>query len=78
MIDNKKPFLQRQFNAALVRDVVRKALQDAGGNYRNAFIRLRIPDRRYALTMQFLKRNKCFLDFRPFRSSRLKVIAKER
>jgi hypothetical protein len=31
---------------------------------------LRIPEQHYALTLQFLKRNKCYLDFRPFRSDR--------
>ena len=64
----KKPFMQHRYNAALVREVIRRALQDAGGNYRNAFRLLRIPERRYAVTMQFLKRNKCYLDFRPFRN----------
>ena len=66
----KKPFQQRQFNAAIVRDVIQRALRDAGGRYRTAFMRLRIPDQHYALTMQFLKRNKCYLDFRPFRGNR--------
>jgi transcriptional regulator with GAF, ATPase, and Fis domain len=63
----KKPFLQRQFNAAVVRDVIRRALQDSGGNYRRAFELLRIPEQSYALTLQFLKRNRCYLDFRSFR-----------
>jgi transcriptional regulator with GAF, ATPase, and Fis domain len=66
----KKPFLRRQFGAPLVRSVIQSALKDAGGVYRNAFARLRIPDRSYAVTMQFLKRNKCYVDYRPFRRSR--------
>ena len=71
----KKPFLERQFNSELVRDVIRKALRDSGGRYRDAFMRLRIPDRRYALILQFLKRNNCYLDFRPFRNNRLGPIS---
>ncbi|MEJ2247865.1 MAG: sigma 54-interacting transcriptional regulator [Acidobacteriota bacterium] len=63
----KQPFLKRQFSAAVVRGVIQRALKDAGGRYRDAFVRLRIPDRSYAATMQFLKRHRCFLDFRPFR-----------
>jgi hypothetical protein len=36
-------------------------------------MRLRIPDRHYSVTIQFLKRNKCYLDFRPFRRKRNRV-----
>jgi hypothetical protein len=66
----KRPFRQRQYNAALVREVIKMALQEAGGKYRKAFRLLRIPEHRYAVTMQFLKRNKCYVDFRPFRNGR--------
>ena len=64
----KRPFLQRQLNAAVVRDVIRRSLQDSGGKYRRAFELLRISEQNYALTLQFLKRNQCYLDFRSFRS----------
>jgi DNA-binding NtrC family response regulator len=66
----KKPFGERQFGASLVRGVVERALKDSDGKYRDAFSRLRIPDRRYSVTMQFLKRNNCYVDFRPFRRIR--------
>jgi DNA-binding NtrC family response regulator len=63
----KEPFLKHQFGSALVREIIQKALQDSGGKYKAAFSRLRIPDRRYMHTMQFLKRNECYIDFHPFR-----------
>jgi DNA-binding NtrC family response regulator len=66
----KKPFLQHQFDRSVVRGVVERALKAANGIYRGAFARLRIPAHRYSLNMQFLKRNKCYLDFRPFRHNR--------
>jgi Nif-specific regulatory protein len=63
----RNPFSQHQFSSSVVRGVIQKALQDTGGRYRDALARLRIPDSRYSVTMQFLKRNKCYLDFRAFR-----------
>lgn len=63
----KKPYLQRRFGSSVVRGIIQKALKDAGGSYRNALTRLRVPGRLYASTMQFLKRHQCYLDFRPFR-----------
>jgi Nif-specific regulatory protein len=66
----RKPFAERQFGASLVQGVVKRALKDSEGKYRDAFSRLRIPDRRYSVTLQFLKRNNCYVDFRPFRRSR--------
>ena len=63
----KAPLLKHQFSASVVRGVIQRALKDSGGRYRDAFRRLGIPDRSYAVTMQFLKRHRCYLDFRPFR-----------
>ena len=63
----KKPYMDRRFKASVVRDVIKIALSDSSGVYRNAFTRLRIPKSRYATTMQFLKRHRCYLDFLPFR-----------
>ncbi len=67
----KEPFLKHQFGSSLVRGVIQRALKDAGGRYRDAFVRLRIPDERYSMTIQFLKRYKCYLDFRPYRRIRI-------
>ncbi len=66
----KNPFLNHQFGASVIRGVVRRALVDDRGRYRDAFTRLKIPNRAYAVTMQFLKRHHCYLDFRPFRKER--------
>jgi hypothetical protein len=63
----KAPFMSHQFGSSVVRGVIQKALRDSGGRYRDAFAQLRIPGSSYSVTMQFLKRNKCYLDFRLFR-----------
>jgi hypothetical protein len=61
------PFLQHQFGSSFVRVIIKRALEDSGGIYLQAFLLLRIPESRYSVTMQFLKRNNCYIDFRPFR-----------
>jgi transcriptional regulator with GAF, ATPase, and Fis domain len=66
----RKPFSQRKFGSPIVCDVIRKALRDSAGRYREALLILRVPERRYSVTMQFLKRNHCCVDFRPFRKNR--------
>jgi transcriptional regulator with GAF, ATPase, and Fis domain len=63
----KGPFLRHDLGASLVREVVGRALKDSGGKYSEAFALLGIPDHRYSLIMRFLKRNRCYLDYRPFR-----------
>ena len=63
----KKPYLARRIEASVVRGVIRLALTDSSGVYRNAFALLRMPKNQYAATMQFLKRHDCYLDFLPFR-----------
>ncbi|MBN2319281.1 MAG: sigma 54-interacting transcriptional regulator [Acidobacteria bacterium] len=63
----KDPFLRHDFGSSVVRGVLQRALQDSGGRYREAFTRLGIPDRQYASTLQFLKRHRCYLDFRLYR-----------
>jgi hypothetical protein len=63
----KKPFMNHQYRPAVVQGVIEKALRDVGGMYKDAFSRLRVPDRLYSATMQFLKRNKCYVDYRAFR-----------
>ena len=59
----KKPYLNRCLGASMMRGVIKQALSDSAGVYRKAFERLRIPENRYASTMQFLKRHGCYLDF---------------
>jgi Nif-specific regulatory protein len=67
----REPFSNHQFGAPVVRRVIERALQETGGKYRDAFILLKIPKKRYSSSIQFLKRNKCYLDYRPFRRTRL-------
>lgn len=63
----KLPFMKRQIGVDMVRKLLHIVLIDSGGLYRSAFQRLRIPDGEYATIKQFLKRNGCYLDFRPYR-----------
>ncbi len=63
----RKPFLRHQYGAAVVRDLIEKALKDSEGIYRRAYLLLRIPEKLHRATMQFLKRHKCYPDYRPFR-----------
>jgi transcriptional regulator with PAS, ATPase and Fis domain len=66
----RKPFMKHQFGASVVREIIERALRESKGNYRDAFSLLKIPGRRYAMTMQFLKRHNCYVDFRSFRRIR--------
>jgi hypothetical protein len=63
----KGPFLNRVLTRETVREIIRLALIESGGKYREAFRLLRIPDPNYSVMMLFLKRHRCYLDFRPFR-----------
>lgn len=72
----RQPFLQRQFGKGVVRQIIRRALVDSRGRYRKALRLLGIPDETYRVTIQFLKRNDCYLDFRPFRKG-ARVAARE-
>jgi transcriptional regulator with GAF, ATPase, and Fis domain/serine/threonine protein kinase/tetratricopeptide (TPR) repeat protein len=67
----KEPFTHHKFGIPVLRGVIELALKETHGKYRDAFSLLRIPDRRYSIIMQFLKRNKCYVDFRPFRRVRI-------
>jgi transcriptional regulator with GAF, ATPase, and Fis domain len=63
----KTPFLKREIGADQVREIMHMALVETDGNYKKAFRRLHIPESQYAILIQFLKRNSCFLDFRQYR-----------
>lgn len=65
----KNPFLKRRIGPGQVRQVIHLALVKTGGRYRDAFRLLGIPTREYSIMIQFLKRNDCYLDFRPYRKS---------
>jgi hypothetical protein len=66
----KTPFLKRQIGCGQIRQLLHLALAETAGRYRDAFRLLGIPEREYAIVMQFLKRNGCYLDFRPYRKPR--------
>jgi DNA-binding NtrC family response regulator len=65
----KEPFQKRNFGRNVVRNVLRRALIEAEGRYREAFRLLRVPAARYSSMMIFLKRHGCYLDFRDFRQA---------
>jgi len=67
----KAPFLKRQFGTSVLQEIIRKSLRDTSGVYRAALKRLQVPHRSYSVTIQFLKRHRCYLDFRPFRHKSL-------
>jgi transcriptional regulator with GAF, ATPase, and Fis domain len=61
------PFLKRRIGREVVRRLIHRILVDTGGLYKSAFRLLGIPERDYSAVSQFLKRNDCYLDFRPYR-----------
>ena len=63
----KEPLQQAQIGSATVRQVMQMALRESKGIYRQALRLLGVSDKDYHLTMAFLKRNKCYVDFHPFR-----------
>jgi Nif-specific regulatory protein len=65
----KKPFLERRINSATVRKILHRALTETRGRYRDAFRLLKVRDGDYSVTMAFLKRQGCYLDFRPYRKA---------
>lgn len=63
----KVPFLQHKLDRRALRVIVHTALTKAGGYYRDALRMLRVPSSQYSSTIQFLKRNGCYLDYGPYR-----------
>jgi transcriptional regulator with PAS, ATPase and Fis domain len=66
----KEPFLRRQISSSMVRRVIHRALTETRGKYRNAFRILGISDQEYSVTLVFLKRHGCYLNFRRYRRTR--------
>jgi transcriptional regulator with GAF, ATPase, and Fis domain/tetratricopeptide (TPR) repeat protein len=63
----KTPFLRHQFGTPVLQEIIRKSLIDTSGVYRAALKRLGVAHKSYSIAIQFLKRHRCYLDFRPFR-----------
>jgi Nif-specific regulatory protein len=63
----REPFLRRQIPSSIVKRIIHRALTETRGKYRDAFRILGISDREYSVTLVFLKRHGCYLDFRRYR-----------
>jgi transcriptional regulator with GAF, ATPase, and Fis domain/tetratricopeptide (TPR) repeat protein len=63
----KEPFLRRQIPSSMVRRIIHRALTETRGKYRDAFRILGISDQEYSVTLVFLKRHGCYLNFRRYR-----------
>jgi len=63
----KIPFKSRRLPREVVLQVIRFALTDTRGRYREALGLLGTKEKDYYTTMSFLKRRGCCADFRPFR-----------
>jgi DNA-binding NtrC family response regulator len=67
----KAPFLKHQFGVSVLQEIIQKSLRDTNGVYREALKRLGVAHQSYSVAIQFLKRHRCYLDFRPFRQKGL-------
>lgn len=63
----KAPFLKHQFGISVLQEVIQISLRDTDGVYRAALKRLGVAHQNYSVAIQFLKRHRCYLDFRLFR-----------
>jgi transcriptional regulator with PAS, ATPase and Fis domain len=61
-------FIKGEINIKQLRQIIHLALFESGGFYQVAFSKLHISSKKYAAMLQFLKRNKCYIDFRKYRS----------
>ena len=62
-----RPFAQRLITKRQVESVVRRGLAETGGNYRKIVRLFKMPDSDYKRFMDFLRRHRCNVDFRPYR-----------
>ena len=63
----KEPFLRREISSSMIRRIIHRALTETRGKYRDAFRILGISDQEYSVTLVFLKRHGCYLNFRRYR-----------
>jgi transcriptional regulator with PAS, ATPase and Fis domain len=61
------PYTSRLITKIQVRDVIGRALAQTGGNYRKVVRLLNMQDHEYKRFMDFLRRHRCNVDFRPYR-----------
>ncbi len=62
-----QPYTERLITKSHVRQIVRRALEQADGNYRRVVQLFRLPDSDYKRFMDFLRRHECSVDFRVYR-----------
>ena len=65
------PYTSRLITKTQVRDVIGRALAQTGGNYRKVVRLLNMQDHEYKRFMDFLRRHRCNVDFRPYRRKEL-------
>jgi transcriptional regulator with PAS, ATPase and Fis domain len=63
----RPPFLDREITRADVRALLRKALEEAGGNYRVVTRLFNVPMDEYKRLLNFLRKHDCLLPYRDFR-----------
>jgi transcriptional regulator with PAS, ATPase and Fis domain len=62
-----RPYTSRLITKRQVESVIRRALTQTGGNYRKVVRLFNMPDSDYKRFMDFLRRHRCNVDFRPYR-----------
>jgi two-component system response regulator PilR (NtrC family) len=62
-----RPYADRLITKRQVEGVIRRALAATGGNYRQVVRLFNMPDSDYKRFMDFLRRHRCNVDFRPYR-----------
>lgn len=62
-----RPYTNRQITRRQVEGVIRRALEQTGGNYKKVVELFNMPKSDYKRFMDFLRRHQCNVDFRPYR-----------
>jgi len=62
-----RPYTNRQITRRQVESVIRRALEQTGGNYKKVVELFNMPTADYKRFMDFLRRHQCNVDFRPYR-----------
>ena len=62
-----EPFMARELSRAQVRDLVRRGLEEARGNYRIVVRLFNMPPGDYKRFLNFLRKHDCQLPFKDFR-----------
>jgi transcriptional regulator with PAS, ATPase and Fis domain len=62
-----KPYGERLITRRHVENLIRRGLAQTGGSYRKLVHLFKMPESDYKRFMDFLRRNRCNVDFRPYR-----------